>query len=171
MQQPLSSISITTTAATCTRSYRNYLVYRAVEEQCDARDDLVPRGLTQRYALALPFQPLLQLALPVRYKRRWTDHHSAARSWLPFFSPLLQQRPQHSYALQCLAQPHVVCQDAALSLHFPQAHQALEHELHALPLVRPQELAQPRVYCDGVRRVAAVVALPQDEGLHRGRSW
>lgn len=61
-----------------------------------------------------------------------------------------QHRPV-TLAPRCLATVathHVVCEDAAVAAVAPQAHHALEHELHALPLVGPQELSQHRVHTD-----------------------
>ncbi len=48
-----------------------------------------------------------------------------------------------------LTKPHVISQDATEASRLAQPQDAVEHELHALPLVRPQPTRQQRVHVDG----------------------
>ncbi len=72
---------------------------------------------------------------------------------------LSKQRPQQRDSLQGLAQTHVISENTPTALEVPEAHHAAKHELHALPLVLAQVLAQRAVDTDAPATLAIAVSI------------
>ena len=141
-----------------------------VQESVHAGDDVRAVGLAYGHRSNLPFKPLDALVIPVAHQRSRADDEGPLGDGPVAGDALLEQGPEERDTLEGLTEAHVVGEDAPVTVEPSETHDALEHELDSLPLVRPEKLDEHVV--DGDRRELLpfrVESLPQHQRLDARR--
>ena len=85
-------------------------------------------------------QPFIDLVVPVLHQAAWAHHNGLLDSGLAVRA-LSQQGPHECYALQGLAQTHLIRHDAAVKTLDLVTRDTVIHELDPLPLMWPEDPA------------------------------